>query len=166
MGIFDGFQAHCMSGETTPNWTHEVGDWIVSPSWGGLIDHHMRVIDRLTDINGQRWYRIFDTTLARGHADYEWVAADALERNSRIVQRPHPFFVLAILDRAAKCKGLKYSVSDRQDCESLQRWIHTGQEQYRWCPQVWTAVATVFGSVLIAAFQKKASTRRRTGRRR
>jgi hypothetical protein len=163
---FNGFPVQHRSNENAPEWKYEIADWIMSPSWGFLIDHHMRITNRLVDVNSQRWYQILDTTLTRGEADYEWVVADAIEKNSRLVQRPDPRVVPAILQRTAQCKGLKYSIPERLDCESLQRWIHTGQEQYRWCPQVWTLVATLVGSVVIAAFQTKPKPKRRRAYRR
>src|SRR5262245_36779072 len=115
-------------------WEFDPADWIMSASWLGLIDHHMRVVRRYVDENQERWYLIFDTTLKRGYGDYEWVEAAQLENYARLVQRPDPQFIDAILQRTAMCRGLKYSIPDRLDCESLQRWIHTGCEAFRWCP--------------------------------
>lgn len=48
----------------------------------GLPQHHLRVIAAHVDVNCQRWYSIFDTTPAQGHADYRWIRADELESNS------------------------------------------------------------------------------------
>jgi hypothetical protein len=158
---FGGFQAYQHSSAQPAVWQYAAGDWILSPSWGGLIDHHMRITDRLVDANGHRWYQIFDTTLSRGVADYDWALADTLEKGSRLVQRPEPFALSAILWRAAQCRGLKYSIPERLDCESLQRWIHTGLEQYRWCPQVWSLLAVVVGSFVIASQESKPQRRRR-----
>jgi hypothetical protein len=149
-----------------PNWKFLIGDWIMSPAWAGLIDHHMRVTNRLVDVNDQSWYQIFDTTLERGHADYEWVPAADLEKTSRIVQRPDQLSVPVILGRSPQCRGLKYSVPERLDCESLQRWIHTGKEEYRWCPQVWTLILTVAGSLAIGYFKTQPPKRRRQTYRR
>jgi hypothetical protein len=134
-----------------PKWSFEVGDWITSSSWMGLIDHHMRVTQRLVDSNSVRWYQVFDTTVTRGYADYEWVLADKLESESRLVIRPYPEYIPAILHRAAHCQHLVYSVPARMDCESVQRWIQTGLEQFRWSGQVWTGILTVAGSIIVAA---------------
>ena len=103
-----------------PTWKYDVGDWVLSPSWAGLIDHHMRITDQLVDANLVQWYQIFDTTASRGYADFEWMPADKLETESRLVSRPTPAHVPAILQRTLQCQYLIYSIPARTDCESLQ----------------------------------------------
>ena len=76
---------------------------------------------------------------------------------------PHPGQIPAILERAALSRFLSYSLFARTDCESLQRWIHTGNEQDRWSPQVWMGIGgSVLGTLVVAANQPK----RRGSRRR
>ncbi len=125
---------------TVRDWKYEVADWVVEP---GLPDHHSRIIQRHVDPNSVRWYSIFDTRLAQGHSDYSLRRADELDANSRLESRPHPADVGAILQRTESCRYLAYSLFARTDCESLQRWIHTGDENARWSPQVVTGVAAL-----------------------
>ena len=120
----------------------------------------MRIIDRLVDENLFRWYQIFDTTAARGFADYEWILADKLESESTLVNRSDWQHVPAMLVWAAQCRYLPYSIPARTDCESLQRWIHTGLEQFRWSGQLWTGIATVIGAVIVAAVTAEQKPRR------
>src|SRR2546422_5937602 len=91
-------------------WKYLEGDWVLSPSWAGLVDHHVRITDRHVDENWERWYKIFDTTLARGYADYSWVRAGDFEKESRLVNRPDWRCVGAILERAAQCQYVLYSI--------------------------------------------------------
>ena len=52
--------------------------------------------------------------------------------NRLTVQKaPTPEHAFAMLQRAAECRHVKYSIPERLDCESLQRWIHTGLEPCR-----------------------------------
>jgi len=117
-------------------------DWVKCPTWFGAVEHHMRIVDyRSYD---EREYLIFHTTPAVGYAHYEWISADKLERtaiwvNGAVDAAHAPL----ILQRTFNSWGLKYSVQNRQDCESLQRWIQTGDENYRWSPQFWSGVAVV-----------------------
>lgn len=154
---------YMFTGQVT--WGYEPGDWILSPSWAGLIDHHMRITDRLIDANLVRWYQVFDTTVARGFADYEWILADRLETESKLVNRPDPQHVPTVLARAAQCRYLPYSIPARTDCESLQRWIHSGLEQFRWSGQVWTGIAAFVGAVIVAAVTADHKSKRRRRRR-
>jgi hypothetical protein len=101
----------------------------------GFPDHHLRIIQQLHE-NGVRWYLIFDTSLTGRVSDYKWRLADDLESKSRLEKRPDPDDVEAILERTASCRYILYSLLARTDCESLQRWIHTGNEADRWSPQV------------------------------
>jgi len=146
-----------------PNWKYQAGDWVVEP---GFPNHHLRIIDSLIDDNHIRWYLIFDTTMRDGFSDFRWRHADALESTSKLEARPRPEDVPAIIERAIQVRYLLYSILSRTDCETLQRWIHTGMEQVRWSPQVWTGIAaTVIGSLFIAASQQPAPRRQRRRRR-
>jgi hypothetical protein len=146
-------------------WKYLEGDWVMSPSWAGLVDHHLRITGRLIDGNWERWYQVFDTTLTRGYADYSWLRAGEFENESRLVNRPDWACVAGTLQRTAYCQNVPYSIPNRTDCESLQRWIHTGLEQYRWNPQIWTLVATLVGGVAIAYFNTNEKPKRRKSRR-
>jgi hypothetical protein len=129
--------------------TYQIGDWVQK---NGLPNHHLRITDIIGGAYGPRWYQVFDTTLSRGEANYEWVPADDLERNSTLVARAeNAAHARAILWRCQATCGLKYSIPRQQDCESLQRFIHTGREQDRWSPQVGLgmAAAMVLGLVLL-----------------
>lgn len=95
---------------SAPAWKYEVGDWILNPIWGGLIDHHMRITDRLADTNGQRRYQIFDTALARGTADYEFALADTLERSSRL--GPATGFISCFVNPVARCPVSRAEIFD------------------------------------------------------
>jgi hypothetical protein len=105
-----------------------------------------------------------DATAARSFTDYDWILAEKLEGESRLVNRPDAQHVPAILARAAQCRYLPYSIPARTDCESLQRWIHTGLEQFRWSGQVWTGMATVVGAVIVAAVTADQRPKRGRGR--
>jgi hypothetical protein len=108
----------------------------------GFPEHHLRIIFAFFDDEGERWYQVFDTTLKRGYADYEWRRADQLEANSDLVanaqDNQHLWFIGA---RCAAVQHVKYSLPARTDCESLQRFVQTGQEADRWCPQLWKMLA-------------------------
>jgi len=118
------------------------GDWVMQ--WG-IAEHHLRIISTDVDAYGIGRYRIFDTTWTRGYADYDWKLAKELEGNSVLVQHAaNEEHLQSIFQLCAYTQYLKYSIRDRQDCESLQRWIHTGgREEYRWCPQIWVPVAAL-----------------------
>jgi hypothetical protein len=128
-----------------PRWFKDA-DWIKTSSWLGAIEHHMRIVDYRNF--WKREYLVFHTTPTVGYAHYEWVSADELERNAiwvnGAVDAAHASL---ILQRAFNSWGLEYSVPKRQDCESLQRWIQTGDENYRWSPQFWSGVALVVFAV-------------------
>jgi hypothetical protein len=129
----------------------QVGDWVKEI---GLPQHHLRVTALDLDMNtGLPIYQIFDTTLRRGHADYEWRWAHEFEANSMLVQRADSSrHVQQILERCQNFYCLKYSIPQRQDCESIQRFIHTGREEDRWSPQVWTGIAAaVTVGIIVAA---------------
>ena len=131
-----------------PTWKYQTGDWVMEP---GLPNHHLRIIDVLVDDNSVRFYLIFDTTMRDGFSDFRWRQADELEFKSKLEARPHADQVPAIVQRVLLCRYVGYSLWSRTDCESLQRWIHTGMEQVRWSPQVWTAIGTaIVGSFLTA----------------
>jgi hypothetical protein len=127
------------------DWIFEIADWIKSTSASCLflIDHHMRITARWKCEDGVRWYQIFDTTLERGFADYKWVLAAELEKHCQRFRRPPAYAIPGILARVPYCQNVPYSVKDCQDCESIQRWIETGQEKYRFSTQVWSYVAIV-----------------------
>lgn len=128
---------------------YSAADWVKQ---FGLPQHHLRIIFHHVDSASQRWYQIFDTTLRRGHADYDWTPADVLEANSELVMSAeNSDHARAILQRCANLQGLSYSIPQRQDCESLQGYIQTAREQDRWSTQVWTAIGTAFASVLVVA---------------
>jgi hypothetical protein len=131
-------------------WRYEAADWVVEP---GLIDHHLRIVRGFVNHEGVRTYQVFDTSLRVGFSDYSLRLADELESKSRLQSRPPVLQVPFILHRTELCRYIDYSLLARTDCESLQRWIHTGNEQNRWSPQVWTFVATVFGSIVVALVQ-------------
>lgn len=148
-------------------WTYRKADWVVER--GLLVDHHLRIIDTHISPTAQRFYLIFDTTtFNRGYADYEWRLADELEKHSDLVRRADSEeHAQAILQLCANVRYLPYSIFQRQDCESLQRWIHTGgREEYRWSPQLWTGIATVAFAVVYAAIKSEPTKKRRTYRKR
>lgn len=125
-------------------------DWVKQY---GLPQHHLRIISLRVDAEGQRWYWIFDTTLTRKFADYRWIRATELEARSELVQRAESTVrAWDILQRCERLRCLKYSIPQKQDCESLQRFIQTGREADRWSSQVaWTglvaSVAITWGIV-------------------
>lgn len=146
------------------DWGFRIADWAQSTgvSYLFLINHHLRITARWMDEYGVRWYQIFDTTAKRGHADYEWVLATEIEKYCRLVKRPPAHAIPGILARTAQCRYVPYSIYNRQDCESIQRWIDTGEEKYRFSPQVWTAVALLAFSVGYGIYQaNKPKPRRR-----
>jgi hypothetical protein len=123
-------------------WKYGQADWVVE---SGFPDHHLRIIRQLFQ-DGVRWYLVFNTSLAGRFSDYKWRRASELESKSRLEKRPDANDVEAILKRAASCRYILYSLLARTDCESLQRWIHTGDEGDRWSPQVWKGIG---GGVLL-----------------
>jgi len=131
----------------------QVGDWVKE---NGLPQHHLRVTSVGFDMNaGLPIYQVFDTTLRRGHADYEWRWAHPFEANSILVQRANgPLHVQQILGRCQNFCCLKYSIPQRQDCESIQRFIHTGREADRWSPQVWTGIAAAITVAIMVAVNR------------
>ena len=132
------------------NWKFEIADWVMEP---GLPNHHLRIIHRFLDASGVRWYIIHDTHLL-DVSDYRYRQADELEPKSNLYARPHPDHVQAILERAELCRGIEWSALARTDCESIQRWIHTGNEGDRWSPQVWMGIGVaVLGAVILANTQ-------------
>lgn len=144
-------------------WRYRVGDWVVEP---GLITHHLRIIECIVDENSLGWYRIFDTTLQDGRGDYKLRDADELETKSSLYRRPNPNDISAILQRASKCQYIDYSIFDRTDCESIQAWIHTGEENDRWSSQVWVGVGAAVGGLVLAFGQSKPKRRQRQYTRR
>lgn len=131
------------------HWKYQSGDWVVET---GLPDHHLRIIHRFSDANVVRWYIIFDTRLL-DVCEYKYRHADELEPKSVLRARPHPDQVQAILARAEFCRGIGWSMWARTDCESIQRWIHTGNESDRWSPQVLIGGSLVLGALIVAANQ-------------
>jgi hypothetical protein len=151
---------------TEGDWVFEIADWAESTgvSYLFLINHHLRITARWRDADGVRWYQIFDTTAKRGHGDYESVLATEIESHCRRVRRPPAHAISGILARTAQCRYVPYSIKDRQDCESIQRWIETGLEKYRFSPQVWTFAALVvasFGYGVYQTYKPKPRRRRR-----
>jgi hypothetical protein len=129
-----------------------------------LINHHLRITARWTDENGKRWYQIFDTTAKRGHGDYEIISAAELEKHCRLFRRPSEAAIPGIVARVPFCRYVPYSIKNRQDCESIQRWIETGEEKYRFSPQVWTFAALLAFSIgygVYQAYKPKPRRRRR-----
>jgi hypothetical protein len=141
-------------------WKYQDGDWVAEL---GLPDHHLRIISRYVSVQGQRCYLIFDTTRKRAWADYEARLADELEKNSHLVQHAaSEEHARSILQLCANARFLPYSIPERQDCESLQRWIHTGgREEYRWSPQVWGGIAIVAFALVQAVIQTQPRSRPR-----
>ncbi len=129
---------------------YAVADWVRDR---GMPQHHLRIIDRKVETDGFcifRWYYIFDTTLSRGYADYSWVRADALESNSDLVERTHDLVKIHdILTMCQRCQYVRYSILQRLDCESLQRYIQTFDESQRYSPQVrgWATVGALIALV-------------------
>ena len=142
-------------------WKYEVGDWVVEP---GLPDHHLRIVQQFWD-GSILWYRIFDTSLREHHGDYRWRQAIELEARSYLKTRPAADQIPAILERTERCRLIEWSILGRTDCESIQGWIHTGEEKDRWSPQVWIGIGLgVFGAIAVASNQppqRRRSTRRR-----
>jgi hypothetical protein len=138
-------------------WNYGPADHVVEP---GFPDHHLRIIQQHYADDGVRWYLIFDTSLRERFSDYKWRRADELESRSRLEKRPNPGDVEAILKRAGACRYILYSLLARTDCESLQRWIHTGDEGDRWSPQVWIGAGAVVGSLALILAQPKPKRRR------
>ena len=125
---------------------YAVADWVKEY---GLPQHHLRIIDHRVVHDGfqlVRQYLIFDTTLRRGHADYEWVAADRLEANSELVEHTDDLVKMhEILTMCQRCRYVRYSILKRLDCESLQRYIQTLDEAQRYSQQVrgWATVGAI-----------------------
>jgi hypothetical protein len=135
------------------SWKYESGDWVVEP---GLPDHHLRIVQQFLDAQNVRWYGIFDTSLRENYGDYRWRQANELEPKSRLKARPEPDQVPAILERTAFCRGIEWSMLARTDCESIQGWIHSGNENDRWSPQVWMGIGLgVLGVIALASGQPK-----------
>lgn len=147
------------SEEPKPLWKYCVADWVTELTWEGRITHHLRIIECYLDCDCVRWYRIFDTTWARGKGDYEWRKAIEMEASSNLYRRPEAAQIASILERTQACQGLPYSIFKRTDCESLQNWIETGDESARWSPQVWAALAKGLQAVADACKQSQAQTR-------
>ena len=151
------------------DWVFRIADWAqsIGVSYLFLINHHLRITARWMDEDGVRWYQIFDTTAKRGHADHQTVSAAEIEKHCRLVKRPPAYAIPGILARVPRCRYLPYSIYNRQDCESIQRWIETGEEKYRFSPQVWTAVALVAFSLGFGVYQayRPKPQRRRNPRR-
>ena len=121
-------------------------DWVKQY---GLPQHHLRVISAHVDANAQRWYWIFDTTLARGYADFCWMSADQLEAGSELVERAqNELHAWEIIKRCESLRYTPYSIPQRQDCESLQGFAQYGCEQQRQSRQV--AWAGLIGTVAVA----------------
>jgi len=118
---------------------YQSADWVRQY---GLPQHHLRIISLYVDVNGQRWYWIFDTTLNRKYADYRWIGASELEAGSELVlPADNDMHAWYILQRCERLRCVKYSIPQKLDCESLQRFIQTGREDDRWSPQVvWTGL--------------------------
>lgn len=112
-------------------WKFGPGDWVVEP---GLPNHHLRIVERHLE-NNVRWYKIFDTRM-NDVGEYRWRQANELESKSFLYASPTPDQIPAILERTESCRGIEWSAWVRTDCESIQRWIHTGNENDRWSPQV------------------------------
>jgi hypothetical protein len=135
------------------SWKYQSGEWVVEP---GLPDHHLRIVQQVLDANDVRWYSIFDTSLRDSYGDYRRRQANELEPKSRLKSRPEPEEVPAVLERTAFCRGIEWSVLAQTDCESLQGWIHSGNENDRWSPQVWIAIgAGVLSAIALANGQSK-----------
>lgn len=132
-------------------WNYQEGDWVVEP---GIPDHHLRIVQRFVDGNLVRWYRIFDTSPKDVYGDYRWRQADELEAKSRLKARPTPDQIPAILQRTEQCRFIEWSILARTDCESIQGWIHSGDEQDRWSSQVWIGVGVV-GAIVLASQQQR-----------
>ena len=131
-----------------PYFEYRNGDWVKEL---GVPEHHLRVINSFID-NGYRWYQTYDTTLERRYSEYQLRSADELEANSVLVQRAEsPDHLIAILARCEATRHMSYSVPAKWDCHSLQRYIQTGREEDRWCPQVWTGIAFFAVAVGLAA---------------
>ncbi len=124
-------------------WRYAPWDWVMEP---GLPNHHLRIVEQ-GSINFVRWYLVFDTRLG-SHGDYSWRLADALERKSLRIAGAAPDQIPGIRQRTERCYLVGYSFLARTDCESIQRWIQTGNESDRWSPQV---VAGAGAAVLAAA---------------
>lgn len=134
-------------GQLVASWKYQSGDWVVEP---GLPDHHLRIIERFIDANGAPWYTIFDTSLRVDYGDYRWRHADELEPRSRLKARPDPDAVPAILARTLSCCGIGWSMLARTDCESIQGWIQSGNEDDRWSPQVCMGIgAGLLGAIAL-----------------
>lgn len=139
-------------------WNYQEGDWVVEP---GLPDHHLRIVQWFVDGNLVRWYRVFDTSSRNVYGDYRWRLADELESKSRLKARPEPDRIPAILERTEQCRFIEWSILARTDCESIQGWIHSGDEQDRWSPQVWIGVGLVAGVIALASQPKQRRVRYR-----
>jgi len=120
-------------------WRYQAGDWVIEP---GIPDHHLRIAEQRLDESGSRQYVVFD---ARPNqlSGYGLRNADELERKSKLNVRPQPHEIPAVMQRTQRACGLKYSVLGHTECESLQRWIQTGDEKDRWSPQLLLAIRRV-----------------------
>ena len=92
----------------------------------GFPDHHLRIIGQRYGDNGIRWSLIFDTSARKRLSDHKWRCADELETQVKIGEETHPDDIPAIFERTGSCCYVLYSLLERTDCESIQRWIHTG----------------------------------------
>ena len=149
-------QGNCWNSVVIEPWKYESGDWVVEP---GLPEHHLRIVQRFQQIfdgNVVRWYSIFNTSLREHHGDYKWRQANELESKSRLKMRPDADQVPAILERTEQCRFIQWSILARTDCESIQGWIHSGDEADRWSSQVWIGIgAGVLSVIVLAANQPK-----------
>jgi hypothetical protein len=112
----------------------------------GFPNHHLRTVEQRW-INSTRWYLIFDTRLG-SHGDYRLRPAHELESKSVRIAGASPDQIPGIRQRTEFCRCIGYSFLARTDCESIQRWIQTGNPADRWSPQV---VAGAGAGVLTAA---------------
>jgi len=126
-------------------WRYHPWDWVML---FGFPHHHLRIVEQRW-INSARWYLMFDTRLG-SHGDYRLRRADELdpEHKSVLIARATPDQIPCIRYRTESCHLLGYSFLARTDCESIQRWIQTGNPADRWSPQVVAGVGT---AVLTAA---------------
>jgi hypothetical protein len=122
-----------------PRFKYRDGDWVKER---GFPEHHLRIMYFFESDDGRRLYMTYDTTLKRGYSDYELRDANQLEANSDLVQHAdNDMHLQYILARCQASQHIKYSIPGRTDCESLQRFIQTGDEADRWCPQLWKYIA-------------------------
>lgn len=139
-----------------PYFKYWEGDWVKE---SGIPEHHLRILYAFFDDGGNRWYQTYDTTLEQRYSDYRFRWADELEAKSVLVERAENHDHLqAIFARCEATRLTPYSVPARWGCHSLQRYLQTGREEDRWCPQVWTGIGVVAAVAFVAtlANQKQA----------